>query len=107
MALAFCLIKKAQPILVARNGIGTTKNVLNAQPDGLSIKKEFVLLLIITVQHGDHMDSVLHVTLGMQLIKANVRPLMLCANHLDLMDLALLATTVMFFLESNVFQFQS
>ena len=59
---AFWLIKKAQATSDARDGIGTTKNVLNAPPDGLSIPTESANQSVMPAQHGEPTENALPAT---------------------------------------------
>ena len=54
-----------QPILDARNGTGTTKNVLNAQPDGTSMPTESAHQSMIIALLGTIMESALLATKDM------------------------------------------
>ena len=49
MEFAHCLAKLDQQILDAKDGIGITRDVYNAQQDGYSVQTVFVSLLIIAV----------------------------------------------------------
>jgi len=70
---AFWLIKKAQLTSDARDGIGTTKNVLNALPDGLSIPTESANQSTTIALHGEHMENAQLVTQDMLSTKENVK----------------------------------
>jgi len=79
--LAFYLKLKAQATLDARDGIGTTKNVLNAHTDGTSTLTESALKLTIIVLLGEIMELVLLATLDMLLIMENVLLITFSVNN--------------------------
>ncbi len=53
-------------------GIGTDKYALNAQPDGLSIQREFVFQLLIIVLNGIIQELALHVIKDIKFQRVNV-----------------------------------
>ena len=87
----------------ARNGIGITKNVLNALPDGLSTLLESAHQSMTTAQPGITTEFVLLVIPVTLLIMENVKFQMFSVNLLLLMVAAFLVIMVMFYTTSNAF----